>query len=443
MATVNEKAPVHESARSPRTPSEDAGAAASSTAAAALPASGRGVGQGFPSLRLRDFRYLTLGTVVAGFGQWAQIVGLGWLVYVLTGSAVQLGSISAVRGLIGLAVAPGSGVLLDRIDRRQVLIVTTSLGAAKTAVLAALVVSGAVEVWHVYVFAVADGVITTVNMTARQAFVFDVTTDEALPNAVAVSSMAQNLSRVAGPPLTGAIIGLYGEGAPFVFITVMLTVAAALTARISRETRQVIRMREENPLRSLMEGVRYIATDERILGLMVVGIVPGLLIYPYISLLPIFAAEVLHRGASGYGVLSSMGGWGSLVGLLGLALLGDIRRKGAMLLSGLILYALIVIFFTQSTVYPLSLGLLALSGVFLSVALVLTNTLIQLHVRDDMRGRTLAVYQMTGGLSTIGALPMGAAVAWLGPSLGVGLFIVTATALLVLVAASWGSLRRA
>lgn len=394
------------------------------------------------ALRGRDFRLLFFGTVAQGFGQWAQTIGMGWLVYELSQeSAVQLGAISAFSGVVRLLAGPFIGFALDRYSRRSILLWSTALGAAQGGALAALVLSGRAEVWHIYIFALAEGLITTTNQTTRQAYVYDITTDETLPNAVALSSVAQNLSRVSGPPLAG-VLAVFNVAAPFVFLTVMKSIGVLLTLPLSHATRQSGRA-SQNALRGTWDGIRYVSREPAVLGLVVLALIPALLVYPYVQLLPVFAKQVLGGGSLEYGLLAASIGWGSLVGLLGLAFAGDMPGKGRVALWGMLGYALLLLAFSQSTVLWLSLVLLSIAGVFHGVSLALQQTLVQLLARNDMRGRATSVFQMGFALQPIGVLVMALAIDRWGAAPAVGTFFAISSVAFGLMAVGWGSLRRA
>ena len=396
----------------------------------------------FVSFRLADFRYLALSTVAVGFGQWAQQIGLFVLIFQLTDSPTQLGVIAAFRGGIGVVVAPFGGVLADRYPRRIIIVWATIFGAVIAGVLATMVVLELVQVWHVYVFALSGGILQSINQPARQAFVYDVSTDETLPNAVAMNSVVQNLSRVAGPPLAGAMIGFLGIASPFIFIVVAQLIATVLTLAISRKTRQVRVRGGSSAFRQIGEGFRYTWKDHRILGLVVVSAIPSLLVYPYIPFLLVIAEDVLGQGATGFGLLASMLGWGSIVGLMLLAAFGPRLTTGKVMLFCFTVYAALLIAFAWSTVFVLSLGILAIAGIFHSIGMALNNTLIQLAVQNELRGRVMAVWQMSHGLQPLGSLPMGLLVATAGPQIGIGSFMIAATVIFMLFAATWGSVRR-
>jgi len=282
----------------------------------------------FVSFRVADFRYLALSTLAVGYGQWAQQIGLFWLVLQFTDSPAQLGFLAAFRGGVGIVVSPLGGILADRHSRRAIMIWSTLAGAVVAGFIVVMVIADLVEVWHLYVFALFGGILQSINMPTRQAFVYDVSTDETLSNAIAMNSIVQNVSRVSGPPLAGALIGFFGVAAPFVFIAVMHLVAVAVTLMISQRTRQVRIGSGGGMLLQMLEGFRYCWRDRRIMGLIVVTAIPSVLIVPYIPFMAVISEQVLGRGPEGFGLLASMLGWGSILGLFLLAFMGDIRRKG-------------------------------------------------------------------------------------------------------------------
>lgn len=398
----------------------------------------------FYALQGRDFRFLFLGTLTSGFGQWAQMIGMGLLVYELTDeSAVQLAAVIAVGGFARLFSGPFIGVALDRYHRRSVMMSSTFASAAQGILLGVLVIAGWAPVWVLYIFSATEGVLSTTNQNVRQTFVHDVTTDDSLPNAVALNSIAQNLARIAGPPLAGVMAGFISLSAPFIFIGFMMGAALIFTMMISKETRQTTRV-AGNPLTALKEGLAYILSDPAMLGLTLVAVVPALFVYPYIPLLPVFADEVLDKGSVGYGMLAASIGVGSFIGLMVLMFFGGrIVRRGRLLLLLMFAYISTLLFFTQSTSFPLALGLLTLAGMFHGVAIALSQTLVQLLAKDEMRGRATSVFQMGFALMPIGAVPMGLAVDQWGPAAGFGSFMAVSWAFALFQLIAWRSLHRA
>ncbi|MDA0270690.1 MAG: MFS transporter [Chloroflexi bacterium] len=396
----------------------------------------------FVSLKMRDFRYLTLSTLAAGFAQWAKQLALFALAYDMTGSAMQLATVAAFRGIVGTVVAPFGGYLSDRYPRRAVIVLSTALDVALAAILAALVIADVAEMWHVYAIALGGGLAQSINQPARQAFVYDVTTDETLQNAIAVNSMVQNISRVLGPSGVGVMMAVWGVASALVALVGLQLVAIIATLQISRVTRQVQAERGSAASKMMGEGFRYCWEDKRILGLVLVGTIPSLLVYPYIPFLKIISEEVLNQGNAGFGMLSSMMGWGSLIGLFALAYLGRVEGRGRLMLGCYLIYGVLLVGFSASSTYVLSLSILAIGGIFHSVAMALNNTLLLQSSRAEMRGRVMAVNQMTHGIQPLGSFLMGVAITGVGVQMGIGLFIASATVLFALFALAWGSVRR-
>ena len=399
----------------------------------------------FASFEHRDFRYLGLSTLALGLGQWAQQIALAWLALELTGSAVQLGAISAFRGGVGTFTAPLGGYLADRFPRRMVIVWSTIASAVQALVFAALILAGRTELWHVYVLALAGGVIQSFAQPARQAYVDDITTDETLLNAVAMNSVVQNVARVAGPPLAGAVIGFWGTGALFVGLAGTQLVAVVFTLLIGHRTRQQLMAGGRGiraALNDIGEGFAYSWKDRPVLGLLVVHTIPTLLVVPYLPFLAIVAKDVLHRGPAAYGQLASMSGWGALLGLIALTLLGDPKHKGRLMISCFVIYTGMVLVFAVSDQYALSLAALAASGVVSSVAFALNNTLIQVAAKNEYRGRVMAVWQLTAGLQPLGALPMGFLVQQYGPAIGLGSFMVAAFVAFLVFGMMFSGVRR-
>lgn len=394
------------------------------------------------ALRNRNFRFLFLSSISTGYGQWGQTIGMGWLVYQLTHhSATQLASVSAAGGFTTLLIGPFIGVALDRWHRRTIVMWSTWFSGLQAGLLAVLVLLGLVHVWQVYVFAVVAAVLSAINQQARQTFVYDITSDDTMVNAVALNSIGQNIARITGPPLTGAIIGVWGTPGPFIFIGVMMTIGTILTMPISRDTRQAARI-SGNPLRNLVDGFAYILHDRTMLGLMLMSVIPALLIYPYVPLLPVFAAKALNGSSGTYGLLAAALGLGSLVGLLGLAAVGDVRRKGLVMMVGLLVYTAFLLGFSQAHHTMFALVMLTAAGLFHGVALAMTQTLGQILPPNEMRGRTTGAIQTAFALMPIGALPMGVAVDRWGPQHGVGAFFAGAFVLFSLMLLFWRSLRK-
>lgn len=395
----------------------------------------------FASLKNRDFRFLTLSTLAIGFGQWGQQVALGWLVFVLTDSVSQLAQIAFLGGILSLVLGPAGGIISDRYPRRNLIVVVTLADTLQAAAIAVLVLTGLVQVWHVYVFAMLSALTMSMNQPALQAYVADIMEPETLPNAIAMNSIAQNMSRIAGPSLAGALT-VASVGAPFLFVAAMRGLACVNTMMM-RAQPAIERAGRRHPFREVIDGFDYVLREPQLRVLLLINALPALLVYPYISFMPIFADRVLHEGAAAYGLLVSILGVGSVVGLIALALLGDVPRRGMLMLGAFIAYAALVVAFAQSRELWQALAALTTAGVFHGFALAMNNTLFQTVIRPEMRGRGMAAWQMCFGLVPIGALAMGAAINQAGIRSSYGAFFGACFAGFVLIAVLNRAIRRA
>jgi MFS family permease len=374
------------------------------TAAAQL-APKRTLTSGLAPLTSAGYRYLFIGTTLTMAGYFAQIVAQGWLIYDLTGSPTWLGIVSFANGIPMLLLALPAGVLVDRLDRRKVLIVGQLLTALVTFLLVGLIVGDVVEPWHVAVLALAAGSFFVLIIPARQALLPMVVERPQLGSAIALNSAGTNFGRVIGPSLAGVAIALLGAAGAFgvqglAFVGALIC-AVLLPARMAPS-----RPRSRSPFQSLLEGIQYVWRDPMVFALMLLQAIPAFLIMPYNQMLPIFARDILFAGPEGLGTLMTVMGIGSVLGSVVVVMVPS-RRQGTFLFASLIGLALLLVAFSASTSFMLSLAIMGVIGVAQSIYLATNNTLVQLAVPDALQGRVMSVYMTTWGLMPLGALPQG------------------------------------
>jgi MFS family permease len=367
------------------------------------------------ALRSRNFRLFFGGQSVSLVGTWITRIATSWLVYRLTGSALLLGLVGFCGQIPTLLLAPFVGVLVDRMDRHRILLVTQVLSLLQSATLAVLTLSGRISVMDILVLQVVQGIINAFDTPARQAFVVEMVADrDDLPNAIALNSTMVNASRIIGPSIGGIIIAAVGEGWCFTldavsYVAVILSLMAMrLTARAlpARDTR----MREE--LRTGFEYVwRFLPIRWALLLLSLVSIM-GM---PYSVLMPAISTTVLHGGPHTLGFLMTASGAGALVGALYLASRRSILglERAMVIASGCFGLGLIALSF--STVLWISLAVLPLVGAGMMVTMAAANTIIQTVVTEQLRGRVMAFYTMAFlGSAPIGSLLAGVAAEQIG-----------------------------
>ncbi|MSP78896.1 MAG: MFS transporter [Dehalococcoidia bacterium] len=401
---------------------------------------GGSVGKAAESLRYRNFRLLTLGSLSLGYGQWFQSIGLMWLVLTMSHSPVLSVSVAALRGVLAIAVSPAGGWISDRYNRKAVVAWSTALASGQALILCALVLTGHANYWVIYGFTALEGISQGIYGPARQALVFSVVPRESLPNAVALNSMSQNLARVTGPVIAGMVIGFWGNGWVFALLALSRIIASLWTMQISAVAQQQA-SKHESAWASTTAGFRYAIKDKTVGSVIILQLILSLLILPYVQLLPFFADEVYHQGAQGYGILTTFVGWGSLVGLSTLVFIGRVKRKGLLALGTLLAYAIFVMAFSRSTVFSLSIAILVCAGFSLSIFMAMEQTLLQLLTPDDIRGRVFALSQMGQGFQPVGTFPMAYAAEQIGLANGVTAFMAMAVVATLAVAAFSSKLR--
>ncbi len=385
----------------------------------------RGVLRAFLALRHRNFRLFWTGQLISLIGTWMQTTGQAWLVLELTHSAWLLGLVGALQFLPVLILSLFGGVLADRLPKRTVLRFTQSFATLQAFVLWILVATGEVRLWHVLVLASLLGLTNSFDMPTRQAFVVEMVGREDLPNAIALNSSLFNMARILGPGLGGLIIAWLGVAPLFllnalsfipVIIGLFLIDNSTLYAQVKRTPTEK-NAQGQGTLQSLREGLAYVARTPSILLIITVIGVVSLFGINFNVVLPLFATDVLHVGAVGFGFISSAFGFGSLCSALWLA--WSNRRPGVTwLLYGIGIFCVLEILFALSHLYLLSLVLIAGVG-FAQIAFSATaNTIVQTVAPDRLRGRVMSVYMMvfagsvppgnlfTGGLAHLFGAPI-------------------------------------
>jgi MFS family permease len=369
---------------------------------------------GLRSLRRRNYRLYFFGQLISLIGSWMQTTAQQWLVYKLTGSELSLGMVTFASFIPVLVLSLGMGVIVDRVERRRLLVITQSLFMITAATLAVLTLTGVIEYWHIILLALLTGVGNALDMPARQTFNIDLVERDDVLNAIALNSSVFNGARIIGPAIGGAVVAAVGEGPAFGLnaVSFLAVIGALLMMRLPPFTPPE---RRGNGLHELRQGLAYLVSNRTVLGLVSMVAAFNLIGFPYVVLLPVFAAEVLGTGAAGLGELLAAQGVGALVGALGLAFLGDRQAKGPMILANRAMLPVGILLLGLSKTTSISMLGLALAGYAQINQLAMTNTLIQLAVPDDLRGRVVSTYTWAlGGFWPLGSLLTG----WMAERIG-------------------------
>jgi len=368
----------------------------------------------FIALRHRNFRLFFCGQFISLIGTWMDKTAEGWLVYQLTGSKMLLGVIAAAGTAPMLVFSFWGGSLADRLPKRSILVVTQSCSMCLAFTEAFLVWSGLVQPWQIVVLATFGGIVMAFDMPARQSFVIEMTSREDLMNAISLNSSVFNGARLIGPSLAGILMARIGI-APCFFFDGLSFLAVIAGLLMMNPPRMVAPVRTVSPLRHALGGLAYVRHNRRVRIILSLFSIVGVFGWSYSVLMPAYARDVLHVGASGYGMLMSASGVGALTGALVSAAVGQAMPRRPAVLGGIWLFAGMLLLFSITRVYALSLLCLAIGSFGMMMFMATSNTLLQTSVPDEMRGRVMGVWALIfGGMVPVGSLEAGALAHWLG-----------------------------
>jgi len=368
----------------------------------------------FPALYSRNFRLYWIGQGVSLIGTWMQSVAVGWLVWRLSHSPFLLGLVGVAMTLPILAFSLYAGVLADRFVRRRVILVTQLLAMIQAFVFAALVTFGTPRVEIVLGLVFVSGLINAFDLPARQSFVAETVDRAHLPNAIALHSTIFNSARLLGPAFAGMVLATFGEALCF-WINAFSFVAVLVALLRMDLPSPAPRVNEGSAFARMFEGVRYAWGDSRLRNLLVLLGTAGSIGFQYTVLLPVYAGSILGTGAAGYGALMSAGGVGALAAALYMT-----RKQGRAglrrnLFFGLAAFGMALVAFSQSRIFGLSAAINVVAGFGMILYAASTNTLIQLTVKEEFRGRVMSLYTlMFIGTAPAGSFLLGAIAEHLG-----------------------------
>src|SRR4051812_8142378 len=317
----------------------------------------------FRALKHRNYALFFSGQMVSMIGTWVTRIATSWLVYKLTGSALFLGAVGFAGQIPSFVLAPFAGVLVDRLSRHRVLVVTQVLAMLQSAALAILALTGYIKIWHVIGLAIFQGLINAFDMPARQAFVVQMVTDRAdLPNAIALNSTLINASRLLGPSIGGVIIAWVGEGWCFAIDAVSYLAVIGSLLAMTVTAVENLPGKSRNMLLQLKEGFKYAAGFQPIRNILLLLAFVSLVGFPYTVLMPVFANEILGGGPYTLGWLMAATGVGAVAGAMFLAARKSILGLGRFIPGAAALFGAGLIAFSFSRVIWLSLVLLVITG---------------------------------------------------------------------------------
>ena len=347
-------------------------------------------------------------------------VATSWLVYRLTGSALLLGTVSFCGQIPTFLFAPFAGVLVDRLDRRQVLLWTQAISMVQSLLLAALTLSGNITIPWILALSVVQGIVNAFDMPGRQAFMIQMVDDRAdLSNAIAINSSMVNMARLVGPSLAGMLIAATSEGWCFMIdgFSYIAVIASLLAMQLHT---QPARRKTTSPFTELREGWTYVSNFMPIRTILLLFALSSLMGMPFVVLMPIFAAQVLHGGPHTLGFLMGAMGVGALISALSLAARKSVRGLIGIIPVAAAVFGLGLIGFGLSHSFWLSMVMVLIAGMGMMQGMAASNTIIQTLVSEEMRGRVMSYYTMAFvGMAPFGSLLAGALAHHIGAPLTV------------------------
>ena len=399
----------------------------------------------FEALRHREYRLLWYGQVFSSMGTWMDQVTRGWLIYELTNSALQLGMVRGIQAIPFLLLSPIAGSTADRYSRKFQVVGAQFANGFLYAVTAALIFTALIKPWHVYVTAFLMACVQVFLQPSRAAMISDAVPAKNLTNAIGLNAVVFNMARSTGPALSGVLISLFGTGFSYVVQAVFFLLATVWTLQMSsvRYASPSARghgVHEESFGQSIIEGWKFSWRKVEVRSGILVVIIAALFMIPFSTLLPIFARDLLHVGARGQGLLLTSMGVGALCSSLIIASIGDRMPRGLLMVGGVALYGVLVVIFSASPWFPLSMALMAIIGICHVSSHALVQTVIQTYSPPEFRGRTIAVFHMTQVLLLLGGMLIGVLSALFGaPFAAASMSLIGTLCMVVLYVAAPGA----
>jgi len=369
----------------------------------------------FRALQYRNFRLFFTGQIISLIGIWIQFIAMSWLVYRITDSPFWLGLVGFFSQIPALFIMPLAGVVADRYNRHRILILTQTLAMIQALILAILVLTDSILLWHIILLSILIGSINAFDMPTRHAFIIHMIDNrEDISNAIALNSTMFNLARLIGPSLAGIIIAAWGEGFCFLINSISY-IAVLISLFCMRLTSRSAKTPEHHIFQELKEAAIYAWEFTTIRTILLLSALMSLMGISYQILMPIFVRDIFYQGPQVLGFLMAAAGIGALCGALFLAM-----RKGVLGLGHLIpiaggLFSSGLILFSLSRIFWVSMILILICGFGIMVQMAACNTLLQTLVDEDKRGRLLSFYT----LSFMGMMPLGSLLSgWLASHIG-------------------------
>jgi MFS family permease len=371
-------------------------------------------------LRYRDYALFWSSDLLGSIGHFVQEVALYWIAYEMTGSAMALGILGLCGAAPRLVLGALGGVLVDRYDRKFLLLLIQFLSAVPAFMFLALYVFGALEFWHLLGLEILNGSIRSINPSASQSILGELVPREHLMNAVSLYTIGFNIARILGPSLGGILVIWIGIGGCYAVFG-LSQILAGLGMWLIRSSTQTVITSKQDFVREFKEGFQYVLNSPVTLSSIVAAYTFAVFVVTYQSFLPVFAKEVLTVGPDGLGLLMAAPGVGGIACLTFLAAAGERWDRAMLLWITTTVTPIFLILFCMSPVFWVSLILLAMVGAGQVSFRTISRVIIQIEAPRELLGRVMSVFNLDQGMRSVGSVVMGASAAFFGAAGGVAL----------------------
>jgi len=393
----------------------------------------------------RDFRRIWLAGSLGWMMRWLEMLAIGVFTFEVTGSALMVALVTMARSLPMLFFSAFTGAIADRFDRRLMLLCGLGLLAFTSAVLAFLALTGLIELWHLALGAFISGLYMTLEFPVRRTMLGIIASNKAGTGgagvAMALDSGTNHCMRLVGPVMGGLVLGSFGLPGVYVLGTILFTAGFCLVlgAHYTTADRPDAAPRI---LAQIVEGLRYIRANSRVMGTLYVTMAVNLFGFPYGAMVPVIGGKVLGQDAVATGMLISADAAGALLGAMVIVNFARPQHFARIYFYGSIAFLCAVFAFSLSQSYPLSLGLLFLSGLGVAGFSAMQGTIIFTAAPPEMRGRLMGLVAVCIGINPIGILQIGLLADWFGGAMAVRIMTCEGLAALALAGLIWPHLRR-
>lgn len=366
----------------------------------------------FPALTYHNFRLFFFGQCISTIGTWMQTIAQSWLVLELTKSDLLLGLLAAVQFLPVLLFSLFGGTLADWLPKRKVLLVTQSVFAILATILAVLTYTKQIEYWMILILAFILGLFNAIDMPTRQSFYSEVVQEKALGNAIMLNSTVFNLARLLGPAIAALLIGLFGLTICFTLnaLSYVAVIIALFQIKLPAQYEQfkTTKLNFKIIYENMKSGLHYMTQSSKLYLPAITMLVVNIFLMNYTITLPIYSANIVNAGVTGYSLLTTCMGVGSLMAAIFLTVLSKGKPKSLVLYGSGILCSCFLILLGFSNSFLMAGILMIFIGLTNITLTISVNTSLQLNAKREMRGRIMGVYSfILGGTTPIGSLYTG------------------------------------